>query len=289
MCNILSTITLSTALLAGAQAPSQPNAQPRVQADTLLTTRFTIDTTTTYFHRGIHQESSELILQPGLSVGGEITRRSSFRVGTWNSLHEGSTSGARGPGGARASGGNGLWYESDFYVGGDFELSRELTQSSDYRVLSSPNGSFANTQEFGFTIHFDDSEATRNGRMKGHAPPLTLVTELSGGRDAGSDRGTYFEIGIEPEYQLTRKLTITAPVILGMSLGNYYENARGNDDTFGFLSVGRRGTLPPSNSRRYPWQLTGGIEILTLGGSTKALNAGDDLQFLASLGRSLSW
>jgi hypothetical protein len=66
-------------------------------------------------------------------------------------------------------------------------------------------------------------------------------------------------------------------VKLGLSLGDYYELG-GNDNTFGFLDVGGLVTVPLSGvpARFGAWNFHAGVNVLTFGDTTEALNVGKD-------------
>jgi hypothetical protein len=127
--------------------------------------------------------------------------------------------------------------------------------------------------------------------MGGFHPHLTLAQELRGGSDFGGSRGTYLELGVEPTYQLTDKLRLSGPVSLGLSLNNYYELANGDDDMFGFLSIGVHAQAPMDfmPTRFGPWQLDFGLDLLFLGDNTEAMNGGDAVEVILGIGAAVRW
>ncbi len=112
----------------------------------------------------------------------------------------------------------------------------------------------------------------------GLSPHIMLLREIQGGADAGADRGTYLELGIEPSYQATKEISITVPMTIGFSLGDYYENAAGKDQDLGFWSVGVNASMPVSS-----WELSVGIQYLQLDDFTKTLNGGDDSELIGTM------
>jgi hypothetical protein len=238
-----------------------------------LSTSFGVDYTTHYFYRGILREGDGLILQPYLEVSGNVAKNLDFTAGTWNSLHDGATG---------REGGRTAWYESDWYVSFDYSVN-DLSVGLSYTILDSPNGSFATIQELGLSTSWDDSGRHEGSKFDGFAPHITLVKELEGGSDAGTSKGTYFEVGIEPTYQATDKIAVAAPVTYGTSAGDYYENVAGKDDG-GFISIGANATTKVSY-----WHLTVGLEYLMLDGYAKTINANDDSEIIATIGLSTSW
>lgn len=239
-----------------------------------MNTEFGIDYTTQYFFRGIHQEGEGLIIQPYLEVSGNFVKDIDFKAGIWNSLHDGSTG---------TNGGQKPWYEADVYCGLDYSLGN-LGINVTYMVVDSPNSVFGTTEEIQLNLSYDDSGMHKDGKFGGLNPHVTLLRELQGGSDAGVDRGTYLEIGIEPSYQATKDVNITVPVTVGLSLDDYYENIAGNDQTLGFWSVGVVATVPVSH-----WDLSVGLQHLELDNFTQAINGGSGDETILTVGMSVSW
>lgn len=148
-------------------------------------------------------------------------------IGTWNSF---------GPNGGTQTGG--LiedWYESDLY--GGFTLTRgKLSLTTAYTFLISPSDAFQTVQELGFTLAFDDSEWMKEWALK---PYATLAIETGSNGSDGPDlsNGVYLELGIAPGFSFDMgktPVTLTFPASVGLSLSDYYQDASGSDDTFGF-------------------------------------------------------
>ena len=268
---------LSAAVVSPARA--QDSGDPNPGAVT-LTAGF--DFTNAYFFRGIPQDDTGVVMWPYGDLGfalfsGEGGLKSvSVNVGTWNSLHTGDA-GSDGPTGE-------LWYESDFYapLGLGF---KSTTFGVTYTAYTSPNGLFGTVKEISFKLAVDDSGLLGAAAVK---PYVLLARELDGQADGGTNEGTYLEIGGAPGVALARA-SVTVPVRLGLSLGDYYEGFEG-DETFGFLSVAGVVTVPFTSmpTKFGSWNVHGGVEFLLLGDRNEAV-FGDSSHVIGSIGIGLSY
>jgi hypothetical protein len=85
---------------------------------------------------------------------------------------------------------------------------------------------------------------------------------------------------------------VTVPVKVGISLANYYELNIGTptapvfeDNTFGYFSVAGLVTVPLDTTTRFgSWNVHGGVEVQSLGDTTKAFNGGDASRIIGSVG-----
>lgn len=226
-----------------------------------------LDVPSVYVFRGIVQERDpKLTLFPYADLG--ITLASGdgamtsvgVNIGTRHSLQTGS-SGSDGPSGK-------IHYEEDFYASLSLGLGNNLTLSTAYTAYTSPNFMFNNVKELSV-------KAARRGMFN---PYGVIGFELSdeGQADGGTAKGTYLELGVVPDWALTKRVTLTVPVKLGMSLKDYYELA-GKDSRFGFLDLGGVITVPlgRGNGSYGNWNVHGGTELYTFGDNTRAFNAPD--------------
>ncbi|MBY0310705.1 MAG: hypothetical protein K2W85_01405 [Phycisphaerales bacterium] len=238
--------TLPAASEASSQAASASSGeQPSVEQQTqpavgsAISVQLNVDFTNAYFYRGIRQQDKGLIVQPAARLTTRLVDDADFKmdgfIGTWNSL---------GPNGGARSGGAGAlveaWYESDLYAG--FTLTHgKLSLTTSYTFLTSPSDAFQSVQELGFTLALDDSEWMKAHSLEDYSlkPYATLAIETgSNGSDGPDlDNGTYLEFGIAPGFSLDvgkTPVTLTFPASVGLSLSDYYQDAGGSDDTFGF-------------------------------------------------------
>ena len=183
-----------------------------------------------------------------------------------------------------------MWYESDFYMSVDMALPKNLSANTRYFVRHSPNGRFATVQELQFTLAWDDSSRHKSEKFGGLHPHVNISFETAGGSDANRGHGKYGEFGITPTYQATDKVRVAAPVVLGFSIDDYYENAAGNDDSFGYLSLGIEARMPLNIPARFgPWEMRAGLELLFLGDNNEVTNGGDSVEIIGTIGMSLDF
>jgi hypothetical protein len=217
-----------------------------------------VDFPSVYYFRGIRQEiDPKMTTQPFGDVG--ITLASADKglksvavnFGVWNSLHTGS-SGSDTPD-------KSIHYEEDFYSTLTLGFS-QAAASVKYIAYTSPNLSYSTVKEIDFQV---------TGTQK-FAPYALIATELGdASADGFSNKGTYMELGAGPNWPLGKKATLTIPVLVGLSLKNYYETTDG-DTTFGYFDVGGLVTLPLSRvaSKFGSWNVHFRADYLRLGDGT---------------------
>jgi hypothetical protein len=251
-----------------------------------------MDYTTAYFFRGIFQEDDDYILQPY----GDLTVRLwddkgplnavGLTVGLWNSLH-GGPSGVDGPNADPK-----VWYESDFYTKLSATVFEDLTAGLLYTAYMSPNDRFGTVQELALTLAYDDARLWGPFALR---PSVVLAFELEGQADAGSHRGVYLQAGVSPGFTLFEKrrapLSVTFPLLVGLSLSDYYEFGTGNDDTFGYFSGGVALGVPLAfiPAAYGSWQARAGVSVVILGDNLQQVNEGDDTAVIGSVGLALTY
>lgn len=247
-----------------------------------LTFTGALDVPSAYVFRGMVQEAEpKLTLWPAGDVGlvlfsgrGSL-KRIAVNFGLWNSLQTGS-SGTDGPSGR-------LHYEEDFYTRLTLGLGGSLTVAAGYMARTSPNNMFSTVKEFQVKVGWA-------GML---APYGFLATELSdrGQADLGLARGTYLELGVGPRWPAgAGKLSLSMPVNVGMSLGDYYE-LNGSDHRFGFFGIGAQLSVALAGvpGRFGSWNVHAGADLLRLGATTKAANAGERTKVVAVIGIGLDY
>jgi len=246
----------AAAVLWAAPAAAQ-SSDPNSGAMTLTGS---FDVVNAYMFRGIPQDESGVIMWPAVDLGialfsGDGGLKSvGVNIGTWNSLHTGDA-------GLNNLVNGKMWYESDFYATVGFGLGGGTTVGVTYTAYTSPNGLFGTVKEIAFKLSVDDS---RRGAMA-IRPYVLLARELSGQADGGADEGTYVELGVAPAFPFSRA-TVSVPVKVGLSAGNYYEGLNG-DEKFGYFSVAGIATVPLTSmpTRFGTWNMHGGVEYQRLG------------------------
>lgn len=99
------------------------------------------------------------------------------------------------------------------------------------------------------------------------------------------ETNTYAELGVMPKFQLTKNLSLTVPVKLGMSFNGYYEDVKGSDDFFGYASVSTR--LQYNFTKH--WNVFGEVEYNQfLADVLKDVN-GSDHEFVGKVGIGFSY
>ncbi len=238
-----------------------------------------VDLTTDYYFRGIIQETEDYIVQPyaeltfklwdGVPAFGNLA----LTVGTWNSLHGGPT----GAGGANVD--PEFWYETDFYTKLGWTVFDDLTAGVIYTAYMSPNDFFGTVQELAVSLGYNDSTLLGPFALN---PSLLIAFELEGQADAGDHPGVYLQLGLAPGYtfnaESTYPITLSFPLIVGLSLDEYYEFGTGRDSTFGYFQGGVGLAMPlafiPASFGS--WQIKTGVNVLHLGGNLRDVNKDRD-------------
>ena len=244
-----------------------------------------IDFSTSYYFRGIVQETGGFIAQPylegGLSLYAGDNGSVSFAAGTWNSLHSRTDDGFVG------GGAPGIYYENDFYAGLGFGFAGGWGADVTYTAYMSPRGSWGTTKELAIGLSHDDVIA----------PYVTLAFEMSGGAEGGPNEGSYLELGIEPSLPLEdAPVSVSFPVAVGLSLSDYYEYAMPSgmveDGGFGFFNIGASLGIPISGIPEEwgSWEFAAGVQLLFFGDALKVINGSDDgVEPIAIFGLSLGY
>lgn len=248
-----------------------------------------LDYTTAYFYHGIIQEDAGLILQPAAKLTINLHERGDFKIdayfATWNSFHGQKTA-------AQTHGDfTEYWYESD--LSGGMSLTKgKFNLATQYVFLTSPSDAYETVQELDFTLSFDDSEALAKFALHPYAL-LAVETGADASDGANSNTGTYLELGIAPGFSFDvgkTPVSITFPASVGLSLHDYYQNAAGDDDTFGFAQVGLKASIPlPFGDRYGTWTLNAGVSAMFLGDHTTEFNGGHSEQVIGTIGLQLNF
>ena len=278
-------------------AAPAPEAKPAEEVTAPNTGRVSIsagvDWTSAYFFRGIKQETQDLILQPYGEVSFKLVENAgaltalSLTGGIWNSLQTGPT----GSDSLTASDPK-IWYEFDGYVRLSAVLWEDLTTYALYTAYTSPNNAFGTVQELALGLSYNDAKLLGPFAVN---PSLLVAFELDGQADAGAQKGVYAQIGLAPGYTFFADspypLAVSVPLAVGLSLSDYYEFGTGTDDTFGFFSGGVTVSvplafIPPAFGK---WLIKGGVTVLYLGDNLKAINDGDQVQVIGTLGLAFAY
>jgi hypothetical protein len=257
-----------------------------------------VDFTNKYFFRGMRQQDRGRIVQPWANVDVSLYESdgalSSWKVygGTWNSDHSRD----------QTESGPETWYETDLYAGMRFGLWELIELGFGYNTYVSPNDSFDTYAEVDFQIGLDDSRWLGDFALN---PRLRWAVETknsaSGASPDGSivvgalKSGTYMEIAVGPEIPLWKDenaITLSIPVVLGLSLENYYETENTSDPsgkqdpTFGYLQTGMMFGIPLGfvPAEYGSWQINAGWQVATFGTTLRKANRNQDNQDFWGIG-----
>ena len=253
-----------------------------------------VDLTTDYYFRGIIQETDDSIIQPYGEIGvkfyewpsGSLFNSVSGSLGIWNSFHGGDT-GSDGSGTTDPK----FWYESDLYAGIAIGFADRFEFGVTYTLYTSPNSSFSDVGEWSLSLSFDDSDLLGPFAL---SPSATLAFEVDGSA-FGPDEGTYLQLGIEPGFELVKNapmsIGVALPMTLGFSIEDYYEDANGDNDGFGYFDAGIAVNL---GLNRIPkefgeWGVTIAGHFLFLGDNLEEANNGDAFKAIGTIGVSMSY
>ena len=279
------TVAACSLLLARpAAAQNAPDPNPGA-----LTVTSSVDLTNVYMFRGIRQDDTKVMIWPAADLGLTLhsgdggLKSAALDFGSWNSLHTGNA--------GLKSASRKLWYESDFYTSLALGFNHGVSLGTTYTAYTSPNAGFTNVKEVMFKLAVDDSASLGKGALK---PYVIAAFEFGaepgiGQADGGLEAGRYLELGVGPGWSGS-SASLTFPVKVGLSIGNYYE-LNGVDNRFGYFSASGVASVP---LKAVPvsfgsWNLHAGVEFQQLGTTTKTFNNGDAQKIIFSGGIGLSY
>jgi len=226
-----------------------------------------VDFSHAYYFRGIIQTNKSFVAQPygdvtfNLYEGENGLNSVGATLGFWNSFHS--------------------------------RLFDNWEAGVIYTAYISPSDSFTSTQEIAFSLSFDDSELLGAFAL---SPQILVAVEIQGGgADTVRPLGTYFELGVEPGLTLIESenypVSLSFPLTLGLSLGDYYQDSTGDDDTFGYFDLGVNLSMPLSfiPADYGSWEVFVKGDFLFLGDNLEAANDGDSFEAIGTIGIALSY
>ena len=244
----------------------------------------TLDWTNAYYFRGILQENQGVILQPAAKLTYTLAKTDDSQLdvfaGTWNSIQ------SRGTNAMTSNDTFEDWYECDLLGGLNYTVGK-WTFVASYIAYTSPSAAFDTVQELDLSAGFDDSSALGNFALHPYAL-IGIELNPDGADGKNGRRGTYLELGISPGVDLhfgDWTVPLKFPVIVGLSLDDYYEDASGQSDTFGYVQAGVKTSIPlSSGTDGGRWTLNASVYGLFLGDNTAAFNSGNDAEAIGSIG-----
>ncbi len=219
-------------------SPGAGGSTPKMLADAAAPRRISADAgvtfTTDYISRGIQLENQGLIAQPYGNIyftafegSGTMSKLTLFG-GVWSSLHSEHT-------GASPTSFVESWFEFDWDVGFAIDIGK-FNLNVMYIEFLSPNDAFGTARNLQLKLSYNDSDS------KFPISPYAIVFfELDGKAGTGRDEGIYVELGIAPGIPLgsgANAAKLTFPIYVGLGFSDFYGNADGDDETFGYAAAG---------------------------------------------------
>jgi hypothetical protein len=211
---------------------------PKMLADAAPARKISADAgvtfTTDYISRGLQLENEGLIAQPYGDIyftayeGSGTMSKVTLFGGIWSSLHSEHT-------GAKPDSFVEAWFEFDWDVGFAIDIGK-FNVNVMYIEFISPNGAFGTAHNLQVKVSYNDSDS------KFALSPYALAfVELDGKAGTGKDEGVYVEVGIAPGLPLGSTPSspkISFPVYAGFGFSDFYGNASGDDELFGYVAGG---------------------------------------------------
>ena len=289
--------SLCSALVAALALPSLALAQEASPNTGAIHFGADLNFATSYFFRGYNQEDTGLIFQPNvygyvdfLEDVDENATISGLRlkVGSWNSLH----SEQNGPD-------SDVWYESDIYGVATMTFASSLYVNLGYTIYTYPGDALETTHEVGVSVGFDDTQLWTNMGVTGFGlkPEIGVYKEIA---DRNGTQDTYGEVKVTPGLVIDRELIpgfgkagISFPVVLGLSVEDYYLDSDGDNELFGYIQGGVAVSLPITGipARYGSWNLVGGVNYIhMLADSVEIANdGGEDYEVQGTIGLSMTY
>lgn len=243
-----------------------------------------VDFVTAYIFRGGVNESDGLIAQPYATLSVKAHESDSLSVtpfvGIWNSIHS-ETDANPAHGGSDSN-----WYESDVFAGIDFKFG-DFTVSPIYTFYTYPGDSFETIEEIALKVAYNDTKLMEKAGL-----PITLSPYLVYAYETSDGNGSqdqYLELGITPSYAVPdTALTLSLPIVVGLSVDDYFLDDSGDNEFFGYVSAGLAASYSlPVPAKFGAWTLTGGVYYYSFNAdSLKAMNDGDDSIVMGKVGLS---
>lgn len=289
--------TLLAALIVAAAAavPTTSFAQEAAAADPAPNTgafHFGADLTytTSYFFRGYNQEDTGLILQPNVYATFNAVNSDDvivdLKVGSWNSVHSEQTAS------------DGIWFESDLYALASVNV-QGFKFNVGYTLYTYPDDAFDAIHEVGVSTGFDDTKLWEKLGVKGLSlnPEVGAYFEVD---DGNGEEDIYGELKLTPSYQLDMpeipvlgKAKLSLPAVLGVSFDDYYLDSDGDNEFFGYVSVGAFFSVPLDfiPAKYGAWSANAGVNYIhMLADSVELANdGGTDYELQGMVGISMTY
>ena len=229
----------------------------------------------------------------GFDVVDDDFRRFAYRLddttvflvaGTWSSFNGAATDSATSDHFTRH------WYEEDFYAGAGVTTGKWTFQGS-YMFETSPSDAFQTVEHADLKVTFDDSTLLGAWSL---LPTVLLLTETGPDTIDGGRPGTYLQLGFSPSVAVDGDspsgTRVTFPATVGLSLSNYYEGLNGENDVFGFASVGAVLSIPLDFGKSAgAWTFRAGVQGMFFGDATSTFNDDDHFELITTVSLSIEF
>lgn len=177
--------------------------------------------------RGLNVEDKGLVWQPLLILLVDLYSANSgfltdvtLAPGVWNSIHT-----------HRDGPQNHNWNEIDPFIGLDLKLFKDFEFDSTYTAFVSQNGSFPTSTNLDFKLTYHD-HFIKNFSIN---PYVEYFYELTNKatvviNPATSQRGYYFQFGVDPTYTIPTEwpITLDVPTYFSVVSDNFYQRLNGS-------------------------------------------------------------
>ena len=254
-------------------------------AETPWAVDITVDFLSQYFYRGYNVVSKGWIVQPAINFSYTVYDANGLtitpHVAGWFNLTE-----EKGPNDPQHLA------EADLFTGVAFGYSNfELLVDYNFQGYPSRFGideGSGQVQEVELVLSYDDSGHWPEGSaIAGIYPHVGYYREVEDRND--DDRNAYVEVGVEPtlrDFTLAgRAVTISFPLVVGLSADGYYTDASGGNETLGYYLAGVKASVALDSH----WTIVGEVDYLKLEAtSVLEANGGDADEVIARISISAS-
>jgi hypothetical protein len=282
---------LTAAVMAALAVPSFAMAEEAAPNTGAIKFSIGADYVTGYYFRGALQDNGSLIIQPYLGATFNAVSSDDVNVdlslSTWNSMTSGREEGA-------VSWDN-VWYESDL-VANAAVTAFGFKFNAIYTAYFYPSDAFESIQEIGFVAGIDEKKFLGDS-LGGFTinPYIGWYFEIA---DGNGEENQYIELGFNPSYTLDMKdvpyvgnASISFPIVIGLTMDHYFTDDSGDNEFFGYVSVGAATSIPlPMPAKYGAWNLNGSLSYLYLNAdSLEAANNDSKNAFVGKLGVSIAY
>jgi hypothetical protein len=169
-------------------------------------------------------------------------------------------------------------YQAEFMAGVLTDW-RGLRLDVNYNLYAYPTGFFLPVQEIGGKVSYDLAMLWREPQERSPwivRPYVGLYRETVNRYDR---QATYLEMGIEPAVRFPVwgcPMGVSLPLTLGMSPYDYYVDARGSNEFFGYWSLGAIASVPlPARAHCGSWYVTASVRYYGLVAESLRVIAGN--------------